>query len=266
MKNMDRVIFGSLLLIGLGFGLNAQACTTDGWLGGASNATVGSPTTIKRYSELCAMAVTDSTSHVQSNFASDTRYIGRFYFYPRDASGSGEVDILVAYSDDAATTPLFTISYDGADFTFDAGGAGGGTATTAADPTHWNLIEFEYDSDTDTFNYWVNVDWDFGTLSYAAPTGTFSSGTGTVEAVRLGTPNGMAGQTGTFAFDAFESHRTTPVGALLRGDSNNSGGISVADVVSILNELAGTLQPGQPDCNETGGVSVADAVCLINSL
>jgi len=35
MKNMDRVIFGSLLLIGLGFGLNAQACTTDGWLGGA---------------------------------------------------------------------------------------------------------------------------------------------------------------------------------------------------------------------------------------
>ena len=267
MKNMDRVIFGSILLIGLGFGLNAQACTTDGWQGGAVNATVGEPKAIKRYSEFCAMAITDSTSHVQSNFASDTRYIGRFYFYPKDASGAGEVDILVAYSDEGGASPLFTISYDGTDFIFDATGAGGGSESTVADTDHWNLIEFEYDSDTDTFNYWVNETWDFGTLAYTTgPTGTFSSGTGTVEAVRLGTPNGMAGQSGTFAFDAYESHRTTPVGALLTGDANNNGSISVADVVSVINELGGALQVGQPDCNETGGVSVADAVCLINLL
>jgi hypothetical protein len=50
------------------------------------------------------------------------------------------------------------------------------------------------------------------------------------------------------------------------GDANGNGSITVADVVSVLNELAGTLQSGQPDCNENGGVTVADAVCLINSL
>ena len=266
MKNMDRVIFGCVLLIGLGFGLNAQACTTDGWQGGAVNATVGSPKDVKRYSEFCAMATTDSTSHVQSNFASDSRYIGRFYFYPKDASGVGEVDLLVAYSEDAAENALFTISYDGTDFIFDASGAGGGSASFAADTTHWNLVEFEFNSDG-TFNFWVNETWDFDTLAYTTgPSGTFASGTGTVEAVRLGTPNGMAGQSGTFAFDAYESHRTTPVGALLSGDANGNGSISVADVTSILNELANTLQAGQPDCNETGGVTVADATCLINTL
>jgi hypothetical protein len=137
-----------------------------------------------------------------------------------------------------------------------------GTAASSG----WNLIEFEFNSDGD-FNFWVNETWDFGTLAYTSgPSGTFASGTGTVEAVRLGTPNGMAGMSGTLAYDAFESHRTTPVGALLSGDANNSGAISVADVVALLNELAGTLQLGQPDCNETGGVTVADAVCLINSL
>jgi hypothetical protein len=137
-----------------------------------------------------------------------------------------------------------------------------GTAASSG----WNLIEFEFNSDGD-FNFWVNETWDFGTLAYTSgPSGTFASGTGTVEAVRLGTPNGMAGMSGTLAYDAFESHRTTPVGALLSGDANNSGAISVADVVALLNELAGTLQLGQPDCNETGSVTVADAVCLINSL
>ena len=215
MKNMDRVILGSVLLIGLGFGLNAQACTTDGWQGGAVNATVGSPGATKRYSEFCSMAVTDSTSHVQSNFASDTRYIGRFYFYPKDATGAAEVDILIAYAEDGATTPLFKISYDGTNFIFDASDAGGGSGSTAAAPGHWNLIEFDFNSDGD-FNFWVNETWDFGTLAYTSgPSGTFLSGTGTVEAVRLGTPNGMAGMSGTLAYDAFESHRTTPVGALL---------------------------------------------------
>jgi hypothetical protein len=270
MKNMDRVIFGSVLLIGLGFGLNAQACTTDGWQGGAVNATVGSPKgtpdVVKRYSEFCAMSATDNTSHVHSTFASDTRYIGRFYFYPRDASGAGEVDILVAYSEDTAENVLFTISYDGTDLHFDASGAGGGSASTAADTTHWNLIEFEFNSDGN-FNFWVNETWDFAGQAYTTgPTDTFASGTGTVEAVRFGTPNGMAGQSGTFAFDAYESHRTTPVGALLSGDANGNGSITVADVTSILNELANTLQAGQPDCNETGGVTVADATCLINTL
>ena len=263
MKNMDRVIFGSVLLIGLGFGLNAQACTTDGWQGGATGANAGSPSAIARYSEFCAMQVDDQTGagHVQSDFASDSRYIGRFYVLPK-LNGTGAVDILVAYSDEApAQTELFSIAFDGTDFLFDTSG-GSGTAPAA---TGWNLIEFEFNSDGQ-FNYWVNETWDFGGLSYGAMTGNFAAGTGTVEAVQLGAPNGFASQTGTVNFDAYESHRTTPVGALVVGDANGNGAISIADVISAGNELNGTLAPGQPDCNENGGVSIADVICVGNKL
>jgi hypothetical protein len=201
---------------------------------------------------------------VQSNAASDTKYIGRFYVFP-DVSGSGEVDLLVAYAEDTATTPLFRIAYDGSNFKFDAGGAGGSNDTTPA-ASGWNLVEFEFNSDGN-FSFWVNETWDFDLLSYSTgPTGTFAAGSGTVEAVRLGAPNGMASQVGTISYDAYEAHRESQVGGLLVGDANGNGSITIADVVAVLNELAGTLQSGQPDCNENGGVTVADAVCLINSL
>ena len=265
MKNMDRVIFGSVLLIGLGLGLNAQACTTDGWASDSNvpaNAVPGSPTVVSRYSEFCALEVSGA-SYVQSDAASDTRYIGRFYVLPK-TGGAGEVDILIAYSDEAATSELFTISYDGTDFIFDAAGASGGSEMTAAS-SGWNLVEFEYDADSGNFNYWVNVAWDFNALSYAAPTGTFASGAGTVEAVQLGAPNGMGGFTGEITFDAYEAHRTTNVGALLAGDANDDGNVNSGDTVGIINEnLGDILAQGQPDCNGDGNVNSGDTVCIIN--
>ena len=264
MRNKDCVIFGSVLLIGLGLGLNAQACTTDGWSSDSGNPIAGSPTAVSRYSELCALKVS-ATSYVQSDAASDTRYIGRFYFLPK-TGGTGTVDILIAYSDQVvtnATTDLFTISYDGTDFIFDATEAGGDSGMTAAS-SGWNLVEFEYDSDSSTFNYWVNEAWDFNALSYTAPTGSFASGAGTVEAVQLGAPNGMGGFTGEITFDAYEAHRTTNVGALLAGDANDDGNVNSGDTVGIINEnLGDILAQGQPDCNGDGNVNSGDTVCII---
>ena len=168
-----------------------------------------------------------------------------------------------------ATTDLFTISYDGTDFIFDATEAGGGSASTLAS-SGWNLVEFEYNSDSSTFNYWVNEAWDFDALppSYAAPTGTFASGAGTVEAVQLGAPNGMGDFTGEIIFDAYEAHRTTNVGALLVGDANGSGTVTSGDATRILNEgsLGGTLSIGQPDCNENGSITSGDATCVLGKI
>jgi len=270
MKNMERVIFGSILLIGLGFSLQTQACTTTGWADSSNipgSGEAGSPTTVSRYSEFCALEVT-GTSYVQSNAASDTRYIGRFYFLPK-TSGAGTVDILIAYSDQAVTditTDLFTISYNGTEFKFDATEAGGGFASAAAS-SGWNLVEFEYDSDSGDFNYWVNVAWDFNALSYAAPTGTFASGTGTVEAVQLGAPNGMGGFTGEITFDAYEAHRTTSVGALLAGDANGDSAINILDLGTVRIELLNpgvleSLAPGTPDCNSDGNINILDVGCV----
>ncbi len=275
MKNMDRVIFGSVLLIGLGFGLNAQACSSDNW-DDDPNTTVGSPfgtaDVINRFSELCAMQVDDqgAPGYVQSNGTTipDDRYIGRFYVFP-NVSGSGDVDILVAYSDDLAAPEdeLFAISFDGTHFNFDAGGATGGSDSWEAE-SGWNLVEFEFNSDG-TFNYWVNAAWNFDTLSYAAPSGSFDSGTGGVQAVRLGTPNGMAGQSGSYSFDAFEAHRSTNVGALIACDADDSGNpdINVNDILAVIDERFGsppTLAQGQPDCNFDGEINLNDILETIN--
>jgi hypothetical protein len=262
MKSLERAALSISLLAGLGLGMDATACTTEGWLGGnngvPASANPASPPTVARYSELCALAVTN-TSHVQDNNASDTRYRARFYVLD-GLTGAGTIDVFEAYSDEAATNPLFKVSFNGSQFTFDAPDAGG-TATTAASVNGWNIVEFDWDSVAGDFIFWVNAD-----ATTAAATGTLNSGTGTVEAARLGAPNGFAGQAGKVTFDAFESHRTTPVGELLACDTNGNGSRTIADVVAVLNELAGTLQLGQPDCNKNGGVTVADAVSLINSL
>jgi len=261
-RNMDCALFGSVVLLGLGLGFDAEACSTDGWAGGTANipanGQAASPPAVRRYSELCALTVTGQ-AHVQSNFASDTRYRARFYVMD-GLTGAGSVDVFEAYSDEAATTALFKVSFDGSQFTFDATDAGG-TSDSAPSKNGWNLVEFDWNSDSGTFDYWVNAD-----ASAVAATGSLNSGAGTVEAVRVGAPNGFAPQTGNINVDAFESHRTTPVGPLLACDANGSGAVSIADVVAILNELAGTLQIGQPDCNEVGGVTIADAVTAINSL
>jgi len=264
MKNMDRVILGSALLIGLGFGLNAQACTTDGWQGGfvdgGGNAVAGSPPTISRLSEFCALKVTGQ-SHVQSNFASDTRYIGRFYIFD-GLGGDGDVEIFSAFSADDATGDLFTISFDGSQFTFDASAATGGTsAPVASINSKWNLVEFDWDSVGGTMKYWVNAD-----ASVDPETGSIDSGTGTVEAVRMGAPNGFGAQTGMMIFDTFESHRTTPVGAVLVGDANNDGNVNSGDIIGVINEFfsAENLAVGAPDCNGDGNVNSGDIICVIN--
>jgi hypothetical protein len=264
MRNMDRVIVGGLLVLGLGFGSSAHACTTDGWLGGTSgipeNGDAGSPLAVSRVSELCALAVTDA-SWVQSPSASDTRYIGRFYVYP-NLTGTGSVDLMAAYSDDAGASLLFKIAYDGSQFTFDASGATGGSSSATA-TSGWNLIEFEYNSGGN-FNYWLNETWDFDTLAYTTgPTDTFASGTGTVDSVRLGAPNGMGGTlAGTISFDAYEAHRTTSAGALLIGDANGDESVNVIDYSAIQTEILGTLQIGQPDCNLDGSINVIDYSCI----
>lgn len=260
MRNMDGALLGGLLVAGLSLSFAAEACSTDGWAGGVflDNALADSPPTVSRYSEFCALSVIGQ-SYVQSNFASDTQYRARFYVLD-GLTGSGDIDIFAAYSDESATMPLFKVSFDGSQFTFDATAAGG-TSGTAASANGWNVIEFDWNSDAGTFDYWVNLD-----ATMDASMGTLTSGAGTVEAVRLGAPNGFATQGGFVNFDAFESRRTTPVGTLLVGDANANGSLTIADVITIGNELNGTLASGQPDCNLNGSITIADVICAGSKL
>jgi hypothetical protein len=262
MKNMDRFIFGCFILTTLCFTIDAQACSASLWDGGSSGAVaVGSPTTIPRVSEFCGLSVT-GIGHVQDNSASDTRIIVRFYVLAA-LTGTGTVDLFEAYGDQVGTTAIFKVSYDGSDFIFDATDAPGGSSFTIAANSGWNLIELDWTSGGD-FIAWVDAD----TLEDPQPTpsGPVDAGTGTVESIRLGAPNGFGGFSGgSLTYDSYESHRNQPVGALLIGDANGSDSINVFDMVSQQNEILGNaLAPGQPDCNLSGTVNVFDLVCVQN--
>lgn len=259
MKNMDRILLTGLFLVTMNFCVSASACSTDNWDSVSGSGVADSPVTVSRYSELCAFEISD-TGYVQSIKASDTRYIARFYVLD-GLSGSGAVDILQAYSNDGATSPLFKIRLDGSQFTFDAGAAGG-TSNNTPSANGWNLVEIDWDSDGGTLKYWVNAD-----ATVDPETGSVNSGTGTVEAIRLGAPDGMGTQTGKLTFDAFESHRDTLVGALLAADANNDGSINILDLGNVRIELLnpgdlGSLAIGQPDCNSDGSINILDVGCV----
>ena len=238
--------------------LDAMACSTDAW-DDVSGGVKGSPPAISRYSGLCAFALS-SAGYVESRRASDQRYIARFYVL-NGIEGSEAMVIFRAYSDDAATGALFEVTLNGSQFGIDAGAAGGGSTSEDPPPAKpgWNLVEIDWASNG-SVSYWINAD------SQSEPaTGSVDAGSGTVQSVRLGAPGGFGNNSGTLTFDAFESHRSTPVGALLVGDANADSVVDSADVDAIRDEFfENGLSTGTPDCNEDGAVDSGDTICVIN--
>lgn len=248
----------ALLFIGMLFASTTFACSTAAWLGGASGAVnPNDPTnSVARVKGLCGLELT-GTGHVQDGSpAAETSFIGHFYFYP-EFTGSGSTDLFVAYSDEGATTAVITISYDGTDITLDAS-AIGGSSTSVAAVNGWNLVEFAWESGT-TGNLWVNADATIDT-----PSATFTPGTGSIDAVRLGSPNSFGGLEGSATFDEYVSNRTQPVGMLLAGDANLDGNINSGDIDLVVGEfLSSTLADGVPDCNMDGSINSGDIDCIV---
>lgn len=241
------------------------ACTTDGWLAGAVGAVnADNPINgVARIKGVCGLEVTGQ-GYVQDGSPDvDDDFIGHFYFLPQFTSGSGTMDLFIAYSDEGATTELFSVKYDGANIILDATAATGGDSVSfPADPTGWNLVEFGWHSGT-TGDLWVNSD-----AANDEPDATFPSGTGLVESVRLGAPNGFDGLVGKATFDEYESRRSLLVGELPMGDSNNDGNITLTDAIGVLREARlfdAELQEGTPDCNLDGVVSLVDAVRILQA-
>lgn len=247
----------SLLLCSI-FTSNVMACSTAAWVPGASGAvTTDNPINgVPRVAGECGFKVT-GTGHVQDNSPSDeSQFIGRFYFLPQ-LEGSGTADIFVAYSG-VASGILLRVRYDGTNIIMNASGAGGTTVTFPADNDNWNLIEFSWKSGQ-TGSLWVNADATKDSASI-----TFNSGTGAVNSVRLGAPNGLGGLTGMAFFDDYESHRTQAVGPLLAGDSNLDGVVNDDDLVGIVEEfLSDTYPGGVTDCNLDAEINSGDINCAV---
>ena len=250
------------------FSFNAFACSTLAWVPGATGSIeVNTPASgVPRINGSCGLKVT-GTGHVQDNSPEgETKFIGRFYFLPQ-LSGTGNTDIFVAYSDES-TAKLFTVSYDKdtseivVDATIGNGHtADGGTTSVTVTGTRWHLIEFSWESGQPG-SLWVDAD---ATSDPASD--TFTSGTGTVESVRLGAPNGFGSLTGMVFFDDYVSHRLLPVGGVLTGDGNLDGSLNNDDIEAIKTEfLFGTYPIGSTDCNLDSETNSGDVNCVVEKL
>jgi len=243
------------------FSSSVFACTTDGWLAGAVGAV--SPNDpingVARVKGRCGLEVAGQGHVMDGSPFEDAKFIGHFYFFPQ-FTGSGTTDLFVAYSNEGGTTELFSVRYNGTDVIFDAsGGAGGTSVSFPADPTHWNLVEFTWSSGNPG-SLWVNSN-----ATADAADQTFTSGTGLVESVKLGAPNGFGGLAGKVSFDEYESRRNEQVGQLLAGDADLDGNINANDVNAIVDEfLFGTLADGVIDCDLNGKVDAGDINCVVD--
>lgn len=237
----------------------AGACTLSAWSSQSGTAPVvggpGDPVVLARYSGICAMQADSGTQYVQDNSPSqEGTLIARFYFL---AAGSGSADVFVAYSDEAATTPVFTVSADSGNVTVTP--ANGTAATASLTPGRWNSAEVNWTAGG-AVNLWVNSD-----ATSAPADGTGSDGsTSVIEAVRLGAVNGLGGFS-AINFDQYESRRTTMIGREIVADANGDGqGPNIFDAIGVIQEIVnGTAQPGQPDCNEDGSINIFDAICVV---
>jgi len=244
------------------FSSSVLACTTDAWLAGAVGAiNPNDPLNgVARVKGTCGLEVTGQGHVMDGSPFEDADFIGHFYFFPEFTSGSGTPDIFIAYSDEGGTAELFSVRYDGTNIIFDAsGGAGGTSVSFPADPTHWNLVEFSWSSGN-SGSLWVNSD-----ASIDPADATFTSGTGLVESVKLGAPNGLDGFLGRMIFDEYEAHREQPVGELLAGDADLDDLINSNDINAIVDEfLFGILAEGVIDCNLDGLVDSGDINCVVD--
>lgn len=259
-SNKSSAVLATLIL-GISLTGTALACSTDGW-DNATNVAVGQPydaqggdaNNVSRYEELCGMVVS-GTGHVQSNAPSHSRVRGRFYVYAdlSNSRGGSSVPVLVAYSDDGATTELFNIAYTGANWAADASGNGGGSNSSAGS-SGWNLIEFDWDPAGNGLDVWVNAD----ATADPATFNVASGGAATLESVRLGAPNGLDTFTGSVYFDSFEMHNETAIGPLLNCDAQPDSNIDFNDLLAQYTEVFGSTTPdlatGTPDCDSSGGL------------
>ncbi len=243
---------------------SAFACTASQWNGGTTGAPLAGdpPTALPRVSGQCAMQL-DAEGSVQDNSpAAEPQAFIRFYVLAD--LNSGNPVIFQGFSDDAATTPLFSVAFNGTTFSFEAGD-NNDVATGIPGKTGWNMVELAWVGGA-SMDFWVNVD------SSETPTGNVNAAAGTLESVILGVPAAPAidgtGLDGTLVFDDYVSHRTTkigPIAAPVICDAEGDGDIDVNDALAIFNErFLGQVNDGAPDCDLSGAVNVNDALEVFN--
>ena len=240
------------------------------------------------YSGKCALRSTAAANYVQDGSPStEASYISRFYVLP---NVTGEAVVFQAMANETVDYAIFKVTFDataGAFKFYGSNGAGGfGTpvsiSTANGSPivaNRWYMIETDFKRNSGTSGGTLSARL-IGSRGTGSLTGTTPStasltagnivladaGDG-VDYAQLGWVSGGAGTSVTV--DAFESRRSTEIGALKRGDASGNGSCTSGDITQALlhvnaialNNEAG-LKTGQVDCSENGVANASDATCI----
>ncbi len=254
----------TLLAIHLVFGsIAAQACSLSAWddSTGAVSGGPGDANVIPRYAGQCAMdgtagTVTNNGVSAAGGPTDEPRMISRFYFL---ATGSGDTTLFQTFADNAATTLVYTVSFDGTNITVTP--HDGGTAAIAAvGNTHWHSVEIDW-AQGGMISLWVDSD---ATTTLADASGTSGNASSVINAALLGGIGGAGGFT-QLVFDDYVSHQTTPIGRAMLGDASGDNTVDISDVIATINEVLGSnINTGTPDCDENGVINISDVICTIN--
>jgi len=267
-KKIKTILAAGLLTLGMA----AQACTLAAWDDGA-NVTAGGPEeggalNYTRYSGLCSMK-SDGTNAGRvindgdgvgvldtSGPSQEGTMITRFYFL---AEGTGSGIIFQAFSDDAETTPVYTVTFDGTDVTVTPNDGGTDTAVGSVNAAYnWHSVEIEWNQGG-AINLWV--DTHSITDAAAANAGVSGNAATEIESVALGGANDFT----SVIFDEYESRRSSPIGRLQVGNVDGDASVTGADVILILREASFILvnDQGVPDVDKSGSIDGVDVILAL---
>ena len=263
---------GLCLVAGAGTAMGQVTCTIENWTGaptGLSNANAGTQgANNRRYAGPCGLRVpVDGTARFLTDPSpnGESSLNARFYAFLNNAgnqqiilyaaNGGNPVadQIQVVYNLPAAgdlSLRVFDANAAPHQLTFQNIGSG------------WHSIEFAWQAGpTATIAFSVNGATDLTT--------TLNTNGITLDNSMLGNINGATGS-GFIDFDDFDSRRDkrpSVEAPLLVGDANGDGGLTGADLTTVINELLGaTFSAGQPDCNQDGVITGADFTCILNRI
>lgn len=254
----------------------AVACTLGDWSSnvGAQGLSVGTPGDgLRRFEGRCGLRVQPGSGprYVQdASPQAEPEYLARFYLFAGDLEldDNGQVEVFTALRGESRPEPEFGLRVQRADdgLALVARARDGSRFTESeALPLRrgWRGIELHWRQASGSSNGELLVFVD-GTERAALP--GLANRDGAIDLVRLGAVE-ASGARGSLDFDAFVSHRATPVGLLTAGDVNGDERLDAADAVALVRELKGqTLAEGQPDCNGDGVVDDHDLDCLAEAI
>lgn len=260
MSTILKFIFTSGLLLA---NIAAQACTLSAWdsTTGAAAGGPGDATVIARYAGQCAMngtagTVTNNGVSAAGGPTNEPRMVSRFYFL---ATGNGNATLFQAFSDNAATASIYTVSFNGANVTVTPNDGGAIAVAAVNATTNWHSVEIDWTQGGD-IKLWVDSD---ATTVAANATGSSGNAGSVINTAILGGIGG-AGGFSQLLFDAYVSHQTTAIGRELVGDATGNDIVDIADVVAIIDEITGgAVNVGTPDCTEDGNINLNDVLCTI---